>query len=107
MTGHKAARDFAARLQAIPKKEDRALVHLSAAEADRIRLLLREDAKDYYYSGLLSFIEALRGPQCGLYSWATVKLYYSVLHASRHSRSARHCHFLPWFHPLVGSRGAR
>jgi len=83
MAGHKAARDFAARLQVIPKKEDRALVHLSAAEADRIRLLLREDAKDYYFSGLLSFIEALRGPQCGLYSWATVKLYYSVFYTLR------------------------
>lgn len=83
MAGHRATRNLVSRLQAIPKKEDRARVYLSAAEANDIKMLLREDAKDYYFSGLLSFVEALRGPQCGLYSWATVKLYYSVFYTLR------------------------
>jgi hypothetical protein len=49
----------------------------------RVQKALEEDAKDYYFSGLLSFVEALRGPPCGLSSWATVKLYYSVFYTLR------------------------
>jgi hypothetical protein len=46
---------------------------------------LRADAADFYYSGWVSFLDALNGINKGFYTWATVKLYYSVFYAFRAS----------------------
>ncbi len=83
MAGHRAATYLKGIITTASTKEARKLVSLSAADAQRVQQALTEDAKDYYFSGLLSFVEALRGPQCGLYSWATVKFYYSVFYTLR------------------------
>jgi hypothetical protein len=42
---------------------------------------LLSDARDSYYNALLSFVEAVRGLDAGLYSWSTVKLYYSTFYS--------------------------
>lgn len=44
---------------------------------------LREDAKDLYFKGLLSLFEALKSINSNLYSWATVKIYYSLYYFLR------------------------
>ena len=46
---------------------------------------LRADAADYYYSGWVSFLDALHGINRGFYTWATVKLYYTVFYTFRSS----------------------
>lgn len=56
---------------------------LTGAEATSLEQALYEDAREYYFSAALSFVEALRGPQQEFYTWATVKLYYSVFYALR------------------------
>lgn len=44
---------------------------------------LTDDAADYFHSGLVSLGDALRSIEAGLYTWATVKLYYSVFYCCR------------------------
>jgi hypothetical protein len=44
---------------------------------------LHADAGGLYYSGLVSFIDALVGLNSGSFSWSTVKLYYSCFYAAR------------------------
>lgn len=56
---------------------------LSATEAAKLSTSLREDAHDAIYSGILSIAEAIQGLDRQLYSWATVKLYYSVFYFIR------------------------
>lgn len=55
--------------------------------------LLREDLKkdslDYYFKGLLSFVQALNECKKTRYSWATVKLYYSLFYFLRASLAAK------------------
>ena len=41
------------------------------------------DAKNYHYSSCVSVCEAIRGVRDGNYSWAVVKLYYSVFYSIR------------------------
>lgn len=39
---------------------------------------LNEDSKNFYFKGLLTLCESLNSLYFGLYSWATIKFYYSV-----------------------------
>ncbi|MCC6555963.1 MAG: hypothetical protein IT372_23630 [Polyangiaceae bacterium] len=56
---------------------------LTTPETTKLQQALAEDARDYYFCGILSLVDALRGPPAGLYTWSTVKLYYSVFYALR------------------------
>jgi hypothetical protein len=49
---------------------------------------LSADAADFYYSSWVSFLDAVNGLNRGFYTWATVKLYYSVFYAFRASLAA-------------------
>ena len=44
---------------------------------------LKNDALNYLYSALITYSEAIKGIQHELYSWATVKLYYSAFYSLR------------------------
>jgi hypothetical protein len=44
---------------------------------------LLTDAGNYYYSGLISFLDAFLGLDRRLYTWSTVKFYYSVFYSLR------------------------
>ncbi len=44
---------------------------------------LHDDARDAIYSGVLSIAEAIQGLDRQLFSWTTVKLYYSVFYLAR------------------------
>lgn len=58
-------------------------VALSAANATKLRLALEADAKDYWYSGLITLGETTLGVSEQRYSWATVKAYYSTFYFAR------------------------
>ena len=53
------------------------------SEATTLAASLRDDARDAIYSGVLSIAEAIQGLDRQLYSWTTVKLYYSVCYFAR------------------------
>lgn len=56
---------------------------LSAGEASGLAFALQQDSRDYFQSAVISFADALRSVEEGFFSWATVKLYYSVFYALR------------------------
>lgn len=56
---------------------------LTASDARRLQASLKEDAVDYLYSAAVSLGDALCGITRGLFTWSTVKLYYSVFYALR------------------------
>jgi hypothetical protein len=58
---------------------------LTSAEARTLTASLHDDARDAIYSGALSIAEAIQGIDRKLYTWATVKLYYSVFYLARAS----------------------
>jgi hypothetical protein len=58
---------------------------LTPSEAFNLANALRADAADLYYSGWISFLDALNGIKKAFYTWATVKLYYSVFYSFRAS----------------------
>jgi hypothetical protein len=56
---------------------------LSIAEAIRAETVLRIDATNYLYSACVSIGDALQATERSLFTWATVKLYYSVFYMLR------------------------
>jgi hypothetical protein len=56
---------------------------LSTQEAASLRAAMEQDANDAIYSGALTIAEAVHGLERRLYTWATVKLYYSVFYLAR------------------------
>lgn len=58
-------------------------LQLDKSQASLLSSELRDDAKDLYFKGLLSFFEALKSVESKLFSWATVKFYYSLYYFLR------------------------
>lgn len=58
-------------------------LQLDKSQAYLLSTELREDAKDLYFKGLLSLFEALKSVNSKLFSWATVKFYYSLYYFLR------------------------
>ena len=56
---------------------------LTSREAHRLQNILKDDSIDYLYSATVSVGDALGGIDEGLFTWSTVKLYYSVFYAMR------------------------
>lgn len=56
---------------------------LTSGDANRLLTSLHADARDAAYSGALSIAEAVQGLDRKLFTWATVKLYYSVFYLAR------------------------
>ena len=69
-------------------------VSLDLSDTNLLRLALEADASDYLYSGLISLGDAIRSVESGLYTWATVKLYYSVFYICRSMLATQHCALL-------------
>lgn len=46
--------------------------------------LLKEDAVDYLYNGIVSFCHALSGLDSRNFSWSAIKLYYSIFYMCRY-----------------------
>lgn len=62
-----------------------AVIHavLNGQKASELDRHLKNDSLNYLYSAIISYAEAIKGIQGGLYSWATVKLYYSAFYSLR------------------------
>lgn len=56
---------------------------LTSNDAKNLRLSLQKDAAEQLYSGVFSLAESIQGLDRGLYSWTTVKLYYSAFYFAR------------------------
>ena len=54
---------------------------LTKQQARDIRCLLEGEIASYYYKALLSYIECISALENNLYSWATIRLYYSVFYS--------------------------
>ena len=58
---------------------------LSNEDIERLKIPSYSDANDYFYNACICMFEAIDGVCDRRYSWATVKLYYSIFYALRSS----------------------
>ena len=58
---------------------------LSREEANQLSILLKQDAMDFFHSATVSFSEGIDAIFAKRFSWATVKLYYSIFYLLRTS----------------------
>lgn len=77
-------------------------IALNPITAAMLALELAEDAKSYYYSAIVSIGDAVQGIQREMFSWSTVKLYYSVFYSLRAILAVHKCAIL--YH-VVGQKG--
>lgn len=56
---------------------------LTLQQASDIKNLLADEIASYYYKSLLSYMESIVALNNKLFSWATVRLYYSVFYSIR------------------------
>ena len=54
---------------------------ITSQQADDIAQLLEMEIESYYYKALLSYMESIPALNNKLFSWVTVRLYYSVFYA--------------------------
>lgn len=54
---------------------------LTKQQADDYAVLLENEITSYYYKALLSYMESIPAIENRMFSWATVRLYYSVFYA--------------------------
>lgn len=76
-------------------KEDFIHYELSQDDSLDLKQRLADDAKDFLYNGIISLTESLDAICHQRFSWATVKLYYSVYYLLR-SRLAAHGVAIVW-----------
>lgn len=62
---------------------------LTISEANLLSNLMCDDAVDFYYNGILSFSEGINSMYESRFSWATVKLYYSIYYLMRATMACR------------------
>ena len=74
----------------LPLKEDDFKNHvLTREEASLLKDDLNDDSLDYFYNGIISFSEGIDSIFLKRFSWATIKLYYSVYYMIRASLACR------------------
>ncbi len=56
---------------------------LSLGQSQKLKKALQDDALGAIYSGITSIADATQAINNGFYSWATIKLYYSVFYFAR------------------------
>ena len=67
-------------IRQVPKKQYEQTM-LTRQQADDIKNLLEDEIGPYYYKAILSYMESIVALKSKLFSWATVKLYYSVFYS--------------------------
>ena len=70
------------------KSADFKSLQLNSSQAVLLSADLKEDAKDLYFKGLLSFFEGINSVNSKLFSWATIKVYYSLYYFLRSAMAA-------------------
>lgn len=71
------------------KKEDFKSHSLTHLEAQQLSRDVQQDAIDFFYNGILSFAEGIDSIFQKRFSWATVKLYYSIYYLIRSSLAVK------------------
>ena len=71
------------------KKQDFKAHCLTDDEVRQLQIDIRQDAVDFFYNGILSFSEGIDSVFQKRFSWATVKLYYSIYYLLRASFAAK------------------
>lgn len=71
------------------KRDDFKNHSLTVAEVQQLNFDLQYDAIDFFYNGILSFSEGIDSIFQKRFSWATVKLYYSIYYLIRASLAVR------------------
>lgn len=71
------------------KKVDFKTHALSQREVQQLSNDIKQDAVDFFYNGILSFAEGIDSIFSKRFSWATVKLYYSIYYLIRASMAAK------------------
>jgi hypothetical protein len=56
---------------------------LNASQSALLQSDLLSDSRDLYFKGILSLFESIKSINLGLYSWATIKIYYSIYYFLR------------------------
>jgi len=56
---------------------------LTPGDLKQLEITLEEDAIDFFYNGLVSFIEGINAAESKRFSWAVIKLYYSIYYMLR------------------------
>ena len=64
----------------IPKSQYEQTI-ITKQQADDIGQLLEDEIASYYYKALLSYMESIPALNSKLFSWATIRLYYSVFYS--------------------------
>ncbi len=64
-------------------KADADSLLLTSLSAGALSAALNEDAKDYFYAACVTLVDGIQGCERGMYTWATVKCYYSVFYSLR------------------------
>lgn len=74
----------------LPSKKDDFKSHsLTHLEAQQLSRDVQQDAIDFFYNGILSFAEGIDSIFQKRFSWATVKLYYSIYYLIRSSLAVK------------------
>lgn len=73
----------------IPKNQYEQTV-LTKQQAEVLGQLLEDEIESYYYKALLSYMESIPALERNLFSWATVRLYYSVFYAIKAYLACKH-----------------
>ncbi len=71
------------------KKDDFKNHVLTPKEANQLKHALENDAIDFFYNGIVSFSEGIDNAYKKHFSWATVKLYYSIYYLIRASLAVK------------------
>lgn len=71
------------------KKDDFKQHCLTNAEVQQLSYEIKQDAIDFFYNGTLSFAEGIDSIFQKRFSWATVKLYYSIYYLIRASLAVK------------------
>lgn len=78
------------------KPKDIVAIPLAQSQISHFESCLKNDSKHYFFKGVFSLIESLNSIENGLFSWATVKLYYSVFYLLRASLSIKGVGLYRW-----------
>lgn len=62
---------------------------LTQQEAEQLSNEIKQDAVDFFYNGIISFAEGIDSIFAKRFSWATVKLYYSIYYLIRASMASK------------------
>jgi uncharacterized protein (UPF0332 family) len=78
------------------KPRDIVAIHLVQTQINHFQTCLKNDSKHFFFKGVFSLLESLNSIENNLYSWTTVKIYYSVFYLLRASLATKGVGLFRW-----------